>query len=208
MNHGRTALFLGLLLFCVTRSQGQEYPPPGFELVDSQESPRGGFKLVHYKRDPNDFSSESQIWLEPIESPFTRQLLFTHHNRSYWRIDDDDSHIAIGHHANSNDNFVWIFVREPNGHFRQVKKELRNAALKVLCAKLGVQKTPTDFDHFDCYAEAWLSHGILLAYLRGDSRDRNFYLNPWYFFYDTDHDRFLWDISESNRDAFVVEKRK
>jgi hypothetical protein len=185
----------------------KDYPPAGFQIVESQESPRGGFKLIHYKKDPKDFSSESQIWLEPIKSEFKRQHLFTHHNRSYWLIDESDSHIAIGHHEYSSDNLLWLFVREPDGQFRQIQSELRSAALKEMCRKTGVQKTRDDFDHFDCYSEVWLRGGLLLAYIRGDSHTQGFYLKPWYFIYDADQNKFAWDDFESNKEALVTEKK-
>jgi hypothetical protein len=76
-----------------------------------------------------------------------------------------------------------------------------------MCAQLGVKRMPQDFDHFSCYADHWLNHGMLLAHLEGDSPDGDWFLKPWYFIYDSDHDRFLSDVSESNKDV-LVEKKK
>jgi hypothetical protein len=204
----RTIAFASWLVVLLTAaaSRAQEaYPPPGFEILKSEESPRGGFKLVHYKKDLEDFSSESQIWMEPLKPEFQRQKLFKHNNRSFWLMDTAESHIAIAHHEFSSDNLLWVFVRQPDGQFRRVEDELRDAGLKEFCAKTHVQKSRDDFDHFDCYPEVWLRGGLLVAYIRGDSHTQRFYLKPWYFIYDADEQKIVWDDFDSNNEALVIE---
>jgi hypothetical protein len=48
---------------------------------------------------------------------------------------------------------------------------------------------------------------MLLAHLEGDSPDGDWFLKPWYFIYDSEHDQFLSDVSESNKDVFVIKRK-
>jgi hypothetical protein len=149
-------------------------PPPGLEFAQSKQSPSGGFKLVRYVKPPGDFTSESQIWLEPLKPEFKRQHLFTFTNRAYPLIDATENHIAIAHHEYSTDNLLWLFIRRSDGSFHRVPHEIRAAALKEFSRQTGIYKTRGDFDHFDCYPDAWLENGQLRGYLKGDSHDNHF----------------------------------
>jgi hypothetical protein len=183
------------------------HQPQGFEYVESKQSPSGAFKLVHYIKPPGDFTCESQIWLEPLRPEFKRQLLFTFTNRAYPLIDGTETHIALAHHETSGDNLLWLFVRSGDGTFHRVPHELRAAALEEFTRQTHIRKTREDFDHFDCYPEAWLDNGHLRGYLKGDSHDNHFYLKPWYFIYDAGHEKFVPHDFPENKDAFVQEQR-
>jgi hypothetical protein len=201
---------IALLAFVlVTRTaDADELPPPkGFESVESKQSGNGSFKLVHYIKPPGDFTCESQIWLEPLKPEFKRQHLFTFTNRAYALIDATETHIAIAHHEYSTDNLLWLFVRGSDGLFHRVPHEIRAAAIKEFSRQTGIHKTRQDFDHFDCYPDAWLENGQLRGYLKGDSHDNHFYLKPWYFIYDADHQKFVTHDFPENKDAFVQEQR-
>ena len=206
MKRVATLVFGIALIFSVADSD-EPHPPQSFEYVESKESPASGFKLVHYVKPPGDFTCESQIWLEPIKPEFKRQLLFTFMNRAYAVIDSTESHIAIAHHEDSGDNLLWLFVRRPDGLFHRVPEEIRAAALKEFSRQTHIQKAREDFDHFDCYPDAWLDGGQLRAYLKGDSHDDHFYLKPWYFIYDAEHQKFVPHDFAKNADAFVQEQR-
>ena len=195
------------LLLVRTADAGELHPPQGFEYAEVKMSPQGSFKLVHYIKPPGDFTCESQIWLEPLKPEFKRQRLFTFTNRAYPVMDATETHIAIAHHEDSADNFLWVFVRGADGLFRRLPHELRAAALKEFSRQTGIHKTREDFDHFDCYPDEWLDHGRIRGYLRGDSREKGFYLKPWYFVYDADHEKFVPHDFPENKDAFVREQR-
>jgi hypothetical protein len=203
-----SAAIICLIAAVTATARAEELQPPaGFEYVESAKSSHGGFKLVHYVKPPGTFTCESQIWLEPIKSEFKRQLLFTYTNRASPLIDPTESHIAIAHHDYSTDNLLWLFVRGPDGTFHRVEQEIRAAALQEFSRQTHIQKTRDDFDHFDCYPEAWLAGGRLRAYIQGDSRAKDFYLDPWYFIYDADHQKFVPHDFPKNKKAFVLEKR-
>jgi hypothetical protein len=198
---------LGFLLGAMAADADELHPPQGFEYAEAKESPKGSFRLVHYIKPPGDFTCESQIWLEPLKPGLKRQELFTFTNRAYPVIDATETHIAIAHHETSGDNLLWLFVRGPGSLFHRVPHELRAAALKEFSRQTGIHKTRDDFDHFDCYPEAWLDKGQLRGYLKGDSHDNHFYLKPWYFIYDADHEKFVPHDFPENKDAFVQEHR-
>jgi hypothetical protein len=200
-----------LFAFCIlcTAAYGgdpnQSHPVQGFEAVESKQSPKGGFKLVHYIKPPGDFTCESQIWLEPLKPEFKRQQLFTFSNRAYPLIDATETHIAIAHHEYSTDNLLWLFVRRPGGLFHRVPQEIREAALREFARQTGIHKTREDFDHLDCYPDAWLEAGQIRCYLKGDSHDNRFYIEPWYFIYDSEQQKFVPHDFPENRKAFVQE---
>ena len=185
---------LAFLSFVSAADAGELHPPPGFEFAQSKQSPNSGFKLVQYIKPPRDFTCESQIWLEPLRPKFKRQHLFTFTNRAYSLIDAKETHMAIAHHEYSADNLLWLFVRSSDSLFDRVPHEIRAAALKEFSRLTGIHKTREDFDHFDCYPDAWLENGQL-----------HFYLKRWYFVYDADHDKFVANDFPENRDAFVQE---
>jgi hypothetical protein len=201
-----TTFVFGIVLVCAS-AVADEPPPRGFDFVASSASPAGGFKLALYTKPPGDFTCESQIWLEPIKPQFRRQLLFTFTNRARALIDSTDSYIAIAHHEDSADNFLWLFVRREDGLFHRVPQELRAAALKEFCQQTHIQKSRDDFFHFDCYPEAWLPDGQIQAHIQGDSNDKSFYLKPWHFIYDAERERFVSHDFPENKDAFVREQR-
>jgi hypothetical protein len=196
-----------VLLIASVTCADEPSPPPASQIAASKESPGAGFKLIRYSKDPANFNAESQIWLEPLKPEFKRQLLFTYTNRAYPLIDATDSHIAIAQHEYSSDNLLWLFVRQPDGYFRRIDTEIRDAALKQFCMKTHVQKARDDFDHFDCYPTAWLRGGLLVAFIRGDSHTGKFYLKPWYFIYDAEEQKFVFDDFESNKEVFVTEAK-
>ncbi len=181
-----------------------DFPPAGFTEMSSGESPRGTFKIIHFKRDPKDFSSESQVWLEALKLEFKTQLLFKHENRAGWLISEDEEFIAINHHAGSGDGLLHLFARGKDGLFREKPKDFREAACKLMTAQLKLKKEP-GFDHEYCYADAWLRDGYLLGHLEGNYSGVHF-LDEWYFIYDMKSDRFSWDLSKINRGAFQLMK--
>lgn len=187
-------LFLGL---CPGFAYSEEFPPRGFTELYSEESPEATFKIIHFQRDPKDFSSDSQIWLQSLKPECKTQLLFTHNNRASWLISPDDSCIAINHHAMSTDGLLQIFARGKDGVFTRVEKDFREAAFELMAAQL---KSKPDLDHFYCYADTWLRENVLLAHLVGHESGVQS-LDPWYFIYDVSKDRFSWDLSDINKDA-------
>ena len=196
-------LVAAVCLFSMAKG-ADEFPPPGFTELSSDTSPMRSFKIIHYKRDPNDFSSDSQIWLQGLQPEFKTQLLFTHNNRAWWLISDDEDYIAINYHEGSTDGLLHIFVRGKDGIYTEKKKEYRDVAQKLMTTQLKLKKMP-DFDHLYCYGTAWLRNGVLLAHLNGHYSGEN-YLEEWYFLYDVKNDRFSWDLSKVNQGAFSLVK--
>jgi hypothetical protein len=203
----RVALLACFGVFALARAAyaDEMHPPTGFEFAQSKQSPKGGFKLVRYVKLPGDFTCESQIWLEPLKPGFKRQHLFTFTNRAYLLIDATESYIAIAHHEYSTDNLLWLFVRRADGLFHRVPQEIREAALREFARQTSIHKKREDFDHLDCYPDAWLEAGEIRCYLKGDSHDNHFYIQPWYFIYDAEHQKFIPHDFPENKDAFVQE---
>ena len=165
--------------------------------------------LINYEKSPGDFTAESQIWLEHSNTELKPQHLLTYTNRASPYIDDSGNHIAIQHHETSADNLLYLFVRGADGTFHQVPQELRAAALKEFSRQTGIKKTRDDFDHFDCYPDEWLEGGLLRGYIQGDTAgtSKEFHLEPWYFIYDAEHQKFVPHDFPKNKDAFVRDPR-
>jgi len=206
--------FLRILLaaICLTSPifAADVFPPPGFKEMSSEESPKRGFKIIHFKRDPEDFSSDSQIWIQPLLQPlkprFQTQLLFAHCNRAGWLISLDEKFIAINYHAGSTDGLLHVFWLEDDGLFHERQKDLRDVTRKLMTDQLKLKGQPS-LDHEYCYADCWLRDGLLLGHLSGHESGVRF-LNDWYFIYDVENDRFLWDLSQINQNAFQAVKHE
>jgi hypothetical protein len=118
-------------------------------------------------------------------------------------VDDAESHICIEHHETSGDNLLWLFVHGPDGLFHRVPEEMRAVGLKDFCRQTHRRLTPGDFDHLDCYSGGWLKRGLIRCYIRGDSRSEGFYLKPWKFIYDAEHQTLVSHDFPGNDKAFV-----
>jgi hypothetical protein len=103
----------------------------------------------------------------------------------------------------STDNLMWLFVYKPDGLFHRVPQEMRAAGLEEFCRQTHMSMTRKSFDHFDCYADAWLKDGLIRCYIQGDSPDKSFHLDPWYFIYDSEHERIVPHDFPGNAKAFV-----
>ena len=200
-----TRYFLVVLWFVLTVAAGaQDYPPKGFTKVYADNSPQNSFEIVHFKQNPDDFSSDSQVWLHALKPGFKTQLLFTHNNRAAWLVSADENFIAINHHAMSDLGLLHVFSRNKEGVFQEVKKDFYEATSKLMAEQLKLKPQP-GFDHIYCYADAWLRDGYLLAHLEGHDSGVHF-LDGWYFIYDVKHDDFIWDLSKVNTGAFQLVK--
>jgi len=181
-----------------------EFPPVGFKVALSENSPGGGFKIIHFARDLNQ-ASEAQIWIEPVLQPgkarFMRQLLFAHNNRVSWLISADENFIALNNYAKSTDGLLHVFSLGSDALFHKVKMDFRDAAQQLLISKLKVKKRDSDFDHEYCYADCWLRDGCLIGHLEGHDSSTMNGLHPWYFIYDVKNDLFFWDLSRINKNA-------
>ena len=185
------------------------YPPDGYKRDEPKWCAEGHFLLVNYAKSPGDFTGQSQIWLEYSDPTHKPQHLLTYTNRASPYIDDAGDHIAIQQHEGSADNLLYLFVRGSDGTFHRVPQEMRAAALAEFCRQMHLHKTRDDFSHFDCYPDQWLEHGLLRGYIQGDTAwaGKDFYLKPWYFIYDTEHQKFVVHDFPENKDAFVREQR-
>jgi len=179
-------------------TQADDFPPRGFKEMGSEESPAANFKIVHFKRDPGDFASESQLWLQALKPEFKTQLLFTHSNRATWLISPDEGFIALNHHLGSGVGLLHIFVRDQDGLFHEQKKDFFDVTKKLMSTQL---KKEIDLDHMYCMADSWLRDGRLLGHIDGH-KSGAYHISGWYFIYDVKKDRFLWDLSEINQGAF------
>ena len=197
-----TAQKVVLILFCLLplRLAAADFPPPGFKEVNSAESPQGTFKVVHYQRNPEDFSSDSQIWLQASKPEFKTQLLFTHNNSATVLVSPDENLIAINHHVMSGLGGLQLFSRGKDGLYHEREKDLLGAAHKLMLSQLGLA-AKTELDHEACFADLWLRDGVLLSHLVGNESGVS-ELAPWYFVYDVQHDRFSEDLSRLNQGAF------
>jgi hypothetical protein len=54
-------------------------------------------------------------------------------------------------------------------------------------------------------AQCWLREGVLLGSLSERKGDL-YRVGEWHFIYDVKKDRFLWDLSELNQNAFQLMK--
>ncbi len=193
-----------LFLFAVLPSlifAADDYPPKGFTEMSSVESSSGGFSVVHFKKDPQDYSSDSQIWVHATKPDFKTQLLFTHNNRSAVLISDDEDYIAINHHELSGLGVLIVFKRNEKGGFDEVKKDF----LKVMQAQMAKEfKLDKDmgFDHEYCYADVWMRDGLLLGHINGNLSGE-YSLDEWYFIYDAKKDRFIWDLNKINKGTYT-----
>jgi hypothetical protein len=195
--------FILLLIFSLAlEGIATNEPPPDFTNVYSEQSPNDGFKLICYKRDPKDFSSETQIWLEALKPDFKTQLIFTHWNRAHSLISSDDQYIAINYHVMSDLGEVHVFSRDKTGLFQEIKKDFGEIAHKLVRKELG---SNIGFDHEYCYADYWLRDGLLLVHFEGHESGTH-YLEPWYFIYDVKKDRFVFDLTDINKNAFHTTK--
>lgn len=193
-----------LLCLLPLLAEAVDFPPAGFVEVSSEKSPLDAFKVIHFKRDPEDFSSDSQIWLQALKPPFKTQLLFSHNNRASWLISGNEEFIAINHHALSDLGLLHVFAQGKDGAFHKIEKEFGEVARKLMTSQLKLAEEP-GFDHEYCYADAWLRDGLLLAHLEGHESGVHF-LKEWYFLYDAKGDRFSWDLSRINEGAFGLVK--
>ncbi len=194
----------------VASARGDDaYPPAGYVRAITEPCVAGHFVLVGYSKEPWDFDTESQLWVEYDDPKIKPQLLFSFLNRAQQYIDDAGDHIAIEHHEGSGDNLLYLFVRGADHRFHRVPQELRAAALQEFNRQAHTKVTREDFDHFDCYADEWLKGGLLRGYIRGDSQGKkvNSLLAPWYFIYDAEHQKFVAHDFPENKDALVREPR-
>lgn len=196
-----SAFFLLCSTFALT---ADPFPPEGFKEMSSEVSANEGFKIIHFKKDPDNYASESQIWVQALKPEFKTQLLFSHNNRSSWNLADDEQGIAINFHQGSTDNLLLVFLRGKDGLFKKVEKDFREEAHKLVQARYKLDKGALDFDHDNCHAITWLRDGFLLAELDGNLSGE-YYLKPWYFIYDTQHDKFLTDLDKINQPVKDVE---
>ena len=66
-------------------------------------------------------------------------------------------------------------------------------------------KNEIHLDHMYCMADTWLRDGLLLGHTDGH-KSGAYHVSGWYFIYDVKNDRFLWDLSKINQDAFGLMK--
>ena len=197
-------ILVSLWFVLAVAAHAQDYPPKGFTKVYADTSPQNTFEIIHFKRDLDDFSSDSQVWLHALKPGFTTQLLFTHNNRASWLVSDDENFIAVNHHAMSDLGLLHVFLRNKEGVFHEVKKNFNEMVSKLMTEQLNL-KTEPGFDHIYCYADAWLRDGHLLAHLEGHESGVHF-VDGWYFIYDVKNDDFSWDLSKLNQGAFQLVK--
>lgn len=197
----RIVVFFFAILPSLAFASG-DFPPQGFSELSTVASPSGGFSIMHFKQDPNDFSSESQIWVHALKPEFRDQLLFTHYNRSSVLISDDENYIAINHHALSGLGNLIVFKRNEKGGFDKVDKDFLAVAKDMAAKKLKLGDDAFGFDHEYCYADIWLRDGLLLGSLRGDLSGE-VWLKEWYFIYDAKHDAITLDLASINKGTYI-----
>lgn len=196
----RIVLFLVILQSLAPGAN--EFPPKGFTELSTLVSPYGSFSVMHFKQDPDDFSSDSQIWIHALKPDFQDQLIFTHNNRSAALISDDENYIAINHHELSGlGNFI-VFKRNEKGGFDKVDKDFLALAKDMAIKKLKLEHDALEFDHEYCYADTWMRDGLLLGHVRGDLSGEA-WLKEWYFIYDAKHDVFTWDLAKLNKGTYL-----
>lgn len=195
------AMLVWLVLCAASVFADEQYPPAGFDREDSMQCK--GFTLVLYSKPPGDFTCVSQFWIDPTKTEFKRQLLFTYQNRATAYVDDAERHICIEHHETSGDNLLWLFVHKPDGLFHRVPQEMRAVGLKEFCRQTHMRLTRENFEHLDCYSAGWLKGGQIRCYIRGDSRGEGFYLKPWKFIFDAEHQKLVAHDFPGNNKAFV-----
>ncbi|MCF7734290.1 MAG: hypothetical protein K9N23_21585 [Akkermansiaceae bacterium] len=69
----RPRILLAMACVLPAMTKADDFPPPGFTEMGSEQSPGGSFKIIHFKRDPNDNSSASQGWLQALKPEFKTQ---------------------------------------------------------------------------------------------------------------------------------------
>lgn len=181
-----------------------DYPPVGFTEMGSEESPGGNFKIVRFNRDPNDYAKGSQIWLQSLKPEFKTQLLFSHESSVALVISPDEKFIAINYHRGSGCGLLHVFSCDKDGLFHKIKRDFLDSTEKLMRTQLNLKKD-IDFDHNYCTAQCWLSEGVLLGSLSERKGDL-YRVGEWHFIYDVKKDRFLWDLSELNQNAFQFMK--
>jgi|GEM_PF-3839470 len=198
-----------LFLFAVLPSlifAAEEYPPKGFTEIDSVESSYGGFSVVHYQKDSQDDSDDTQIWVHAIKPEFKTQLLFTHNSSSHTLISDDENYIAINLHECSNLNNLLVFKRNEKGGFDEVNKDFREAVQNQMIKQYKLEKD-LKFGHEYCYADVWMRDGLLLGHLSGEYSG-GYSVEPWYFIYDVRRDRFVWDLTKINKRPYSEKEQE
>lgn len=198
--------FLGLLFIGSALSlaaAADDFPPAGYAEVRSEVSPSGKFKLIHFKKDADDFSSESQVWLQGLKPGYKAQLLFTHDNRCAWLISPDEKFIAINYHDGSCLELLYVFRRDKQGVFHEIKRDFFKLAWDAMAKQFHL-KEGFRLDHSYCLGDVWLSEGVLRGYISG-LETRVGELSPWFFTYDANKDEFHWDTSDQNLHAFHPE---
>jgi hypothetical protein len=202
----RSSLLPGILLAMACMrppaTMADDYPPAGFTEMGSEVSPGGNFKIVRFNRDPNDYEKGSQIWLQALKPEFKTQFLFAHFNSVALLISPDEKFVAINYHRGSGCGLLHVFSCDKDGLFHEKKRDFLDATEKLMRTHLKLNED-TDFDHSYCMAKSWLRDGMLLGSL-SERKGDVYRVVEWYFIYDVKNDRFLWDLSKVNQDAFQL----
>lgn len=200
------ALTISLCAALTTLTWAAEpYPPAGFQRGGTAWCAQGHFLQVIYEKSPGDPAGQCQLWLEPSNSESKPQHLLSYAKSVSSYVDDSGNHLAILHHATDIDELLYVFFRDAKGTFQRAPSELRAAALQEFCRQTRINLTRADFDLFECIPDQWSEGGLLKAHIQGDSAgaDKRFLLNPWYFIYDVEHQKFVPQNFPKNKDAFV-----
>jgi hypothetical protein len=203
-----------LLLICSGTSclEAQDFPPTGYkEAHISTTSPQESFRVVSFIIEPYDADAPHpwQVWIEVLKSSNIKTQLLYYGQPACCFISYDENYIALNIHVGSGFQDLRVFTREKDGVFHDKKKDFEGA-IPDRVAKQFTLKTKLDLDHTYWGGDQWLRDGVLLAHVSGHhSGNEDFYgLKAWYFIYDVKNDRFTWDLTEINKDAFLQGKPK
>ena len=145
------------------------FPPSGFSLRSSEESPNGDMLVQEFVHDDADGGHVVQIWLVSSEHPEEAAMLFEHRRAAELVFSPDESRVAVNHHANSTDAVVVVFQRARGVHYKELipADTVRAKTLAAFHRSSG-GRSGREFDHLyaDCLLWAADSTAFLVR-LRG-----------------------------------------